>query len=95
MVSLKCVDKILIGLKDLWNQGNSYCKSTYDKVQEITALQWMTKAHGEHILGNEKVQDLEGQEVGWVPHVNVEFIMSNDCIKKREEENKELGPKFS
>lgn len=38
---------------------------------------------------------MEGQDIGWVLLVNAEFIMSNGCINRREEENKDLKRKFS
>lgn len=51
----------------------------------------MTKVGGEQTFGNEKIYDLEGQDVGWLLHVNVELTLNNDCIKRKTTKSWELN----
>ena len=51
----------------------------------------MTKVDGEQTFGNEKIYDLEGQDVGWLLHVNVELAVNNDCIKRNITKSWELN----
>lgn len=51
----------------------------------------MTKVGGEQTFGNEKIYDLEGQDVGWLLHVNVELTLNNDCIKRKITKSWELN----